>query len=92
MIPILEQFEAFAMTNKMKINSSKTKIMKFTRTMSLDFPLEISFSNEEALEEVTSIKLLGVTVSNTLKWQDNTDYICSKARRKIWLLTYMKKI
>ena len=91
LIPILEQFEAFTITNKMKINSSKTKIMKFTRTKSLDFPLEISFSNKEALEEVTSFKLLGVIVSNTLKWQDNTDYICSKARKKIWLLRNMKK-
>ena len=83
LIPILEQFEAFTIENKMKINSSKTKVMKFIRAKSLDFPLEISFSDNTVLEEVTSFKLLGVIVSNSLKWEENTDFICSKARRKI---------
>ena len=91
LIPILEQFQAFTIENKMKINSSKTKVMKFIRAKSLDFPLEISFSDNTVLEEVTSFKLLGVIVSNSLKWEENTDYICSKARRKRWLLRNMKK-
>ena len=39
---------------------------------------------------MSSLKLLGVVLSNTLKWDDNTDYICNKARRKIWLIRNMK--
>ena len=38
----LEDIEKFAYTNNMKINSSKTKVMKFSRSTSLDFPLEVS--------------------------------------------------
>ena len=30
-------------------------------------------------------------VSGNLKWNENTDYICTKAKKKIWLLRNMKK-
>ena len=74
----------------MKINSSKTKVMKFSRSTSLDFPLEVSLSDKENLEVVQTIKLLGIVINDKLKWNDNTDYLCEKARRKIWLLRNMK--
>ena len=38
------------------------------------------------------MKVLGVMISNTLKWEENTDYITEKARKKIWILRGMKKI
>ena len=49
------------------------------------------FSNNEILEEISEIKLLGVFIENSLKWTKNTDYICQKARQRIWLLRNMKK-
>ena len=65
--------------------------MKFNRDSSIDFTLEIAFSNNHILEEVSVYKLLGVMISSNLKWNENTDYICTKARKKIWLLRNMKK-
>ena len=35
---------------------------------------------------MTGTKLLGVIVSEDLKWDKNTRYICDKARQKLWLL------
>ena len=91
LVPLMKEFEEFTVRNKMKINTTKTKVMKFTRSKTLDFPLEVCFSDGVILEEVESFKLLGVVLNNSLKWQENTDYICSKARKKIWLLRNMKK-
>ena len=42
------------------------------------------------LEQVQEIKLLGVIVNQNLTWESNTNYICKKARKKIWLLKNMK--
>ena len=32
------------------------------------------------------MKLVGVMVTQDLRWQRNTDYICGKARAKLWIL------
>merc|ERR1711954_636109 len=64
--------------------------MKFSRSQSHDFPLEVLFSDNEFLEVVSSMKLLGVIVSDSLKWGQNTDFICKKSKSKIWLLRNMK--
>ena len=37
------------------------------------------------------MKLVGVIVSNDLKWQRNTDFICLRARQKLWVLRRLKK-
>ena len=45
---------------------------------------------KENLCVVSETKLLGVILSNDLKWAANTDYICKKAYKKMWMLTRMK--
>ena len=42
------------------------------------------------LEVVTEVKLVGVMVSHDLKWNKNTDFICSKGRQKLWVLRRLK--
>ena len=37
----------------------------------------------------TETKLVGVIISQNLSWQKNTEYICEKARKKIWILRRM---
>ena len=85
MLSLLSEFETFTCQNKMKVNTSKTKVMKFNRSLYNDFPLEISFSDNYILEEVSIYKLIGVFVSSNFKWHENTNYICSKAKKKVWL-------
>ena len=43
------------------------------------------------LEVVPEIKLVGVMVTQDLKWQRNTDLICAKARQKLWVLRRLKR-
>ena len=83
--------EKFSKENLMKINNKKTKVMYFSRSKTYDFPFEVAFSDNNPLELVTEEKLLGVIVTDDLKFQKNTDYICQKAMKKMWLLRRMKQ-
>ena len=35
---------------------------------------------------------MGVVLTNNLKWQNNTDYICQKATQKLWTLRRLKRL
>ena len=86
----LDQFETFTLHNKMKITMSKTKVMKFSRSSKYDFPLEVSFSNDQILEQVGSTRLLGLIIDENLKWDKNTEYISKKVNSKFFLLRNMR--
>ena len=76
----------------MKINPSKTKIISFNKSRKFDFPPELKLSNGEILEVVKEVKLVGVMVDSNLSWKKNTDYICQKAIRKLWIIRRLKKL
>jgi len=72
--------------NRFKLNSLKCKELRidFRRESNLvTVPLE---ANGNAFEIVKSVKILGVTVRNDLKWNDHVDNITAKASRRIYLL------
>ena len=35
---------------------------------------------------------MGIILTESLSWQNNTDYICQKARQKLWILRRMTKL
>ena len=39
---------------------------------------------------LTETKLLGIILTNDLKWSLNTEYLCKKAYKKMWTLRRMK--
>ena len=43
------------------------------------------------LEVVDSAKILGLTVSNNLKWNNHIDQITSKARKRLYFLSQLKR-
>ena len=67
--------------------------MKFNFCKNYDFPTEISIDTfEENLKTVKETKLLGIVVTDNLKWESNTDYLCKKAYKKLWILHRLKVI
>ena len=40
----------------------------------------------QVVEQVTSFKLLGVTVTDSLRWNDHIDAITAKASKRLWFL------
>ena len=75
----LEDTEIFANQNQMIINNKKTKTICFNTTRKWNFPPEVNFMDEQIIECVREIKLVGVIISDDLKWGKNTRYICQKA-------------
>jgi hypothetical protein len=86
----LEDTENFTEENKMKINPKKSQVILFNKSRNWDFPPEVSFSNKINLEYVSQMKLVGVVVSDDLRWGKNTQYICDKAMQRMWTLRRMK--
>ena len=86
----ITELEKFAVQNKMQINQQKTNMMMYNRARKWDFPPEVFFENGVQMNVVHQFKLVGVVITDDLKWEENTKYICQKARRKLWLLRRMR--
>ena len=89
----LRALRDFATTNLMKIKEGKTSVMKFNFSRTRDFPPELKMEGfEEQLEVISQAKLLGIILTQDLKWAANTDYICKKAYKNMWTLRRMKAL
>ena len=67
------EIEEYDDLNKMKIHFEKSKLWLFNRSINHRFPLECSFSDGSSSEVVENLKSWGVFVSNSLKWDQNTN-------------------
>ena len=74
----------------MVINSKKSNVIIFNKSRKWDFPPEMSFSDNKILEVKKQLKLVGVIISDDLRWGPNTEYICKKATQRLWVLRRMK--
>ena len=52
----------------------------------------MKFVDGTEIECVPTVKIVGVIISQDLKWFQNSDYICRKARRRLWILRRMKNM
>ena len=91
-LPILQEIKDFTDDQKMKVNENKTKLMTFNLTRNFQFPIEIGFKDSTNLEVVSSSRILGVIISNNLKWDQNTEFITRKAMSRLWTLRRMKNL
>ena len=78
--------EKFAADNNLVIDKNKTKVVAFTKSRKWDFPPELEFSDGTRIETISETKLVGVVISQALKWHKNTQYICDKAGQRLWVL------
>ena len=88
----LNDLAKFSEENKMVINKSKTKIMTFNFSRKFNFPPEIRLPGNEPFEVVRKMKVLGVTISDSLKWHENTENMCTKARQRLWIILRLKNL
>ena len=85
----LEETEKYANINGMKINYQKTKLMLFNNCKNWDFH-PIYKSQNEQLELVEEMKILGVILRSDMKWSSNTKYIVNKAYHRLWIIRRLK--
>ena len=74
----------------MKINSDKSKVILFNSAKKSDFKPSLTFDNSENVTIVESTSLLGIQIQSDLKWNLNTDNICTKAFSRIWMIRRLK--
>ena len=86
---IMEYVTSWSMQNKMKISGKKTKEM-IIGTLNKNAPTELVIDGIPT-ERVACFKLLGVYISNNLKWNDHVTAICKKTSSRLYLLKQMKR-
>ena len=87
----LNCLENFASQKLLKIKEKKTNLMKFNFSHNHDFPPEVTINGfRDQLEVIHETKLLGIMLTDDLKWAANCEYLCKKAYSKMWTLRRMK--
>ncbi len=86
----LEDIDRWTEENKMRLNEKKTQNIVFNFTKDHQFTSEISLKNEK-LVTVKQTKLLGVIITDDLKWHENTKYIVKNANKKMRMLHKFSK-
>ena len=86
----LDEISKWTKENKMAINESKSKYIIFSRSKS-EFSTRLKV-NQENLERVSVIKVLGIWLQEDMGWERNTKEICKKAYSRIPLITKLKYV
>ena len=73
----------------MQVNKKKTKVMVFNPCIAWDFMPELKLDNQE-LEMVEEMRLLGVIVRSDMKWSSNTEHMLVRAYKRLWSLRRLK--
>ena len=86
----IEKVERYAKINEMRINSDKCKFMLFNPTENFDFIPEYQLG-ENCIQTEEKMKILGITLTNNLKWRSNTDSIVRNAFLRLWMIKRLKQ-
>jgi len=81
----MNELHQWSLANNMQINKQKTKEMVITTSRTSSIPF---FPN---IERVETFKLLGIVVSNDLKWNPHAAYIIQKANTRLRFLRQLKR-
>ena len=74
----------------MQVSTKKTKVMFISSTLKDPPPLSVTLSGE-TVERVATFKLLGVHVSNDLKWAQHIQAISAKGASRLYFLKQLKR-
>jgi len=85
----LDELNSWSQTNFMNINTKKTKEM-LLGTIVKNPPPALQL-NGQTLERVKTYKLLGLHVTDSLKWNVHVSSICSKAAQRLHFLKQLKR-
>ena len=74
----------------MLLNTKKSSLMVFNFTKNYNFTTRVKMGGE-TLPILKNTKLLGVIISDDLKWSENTKYLVKKANARLELLRKLVK-
>ena len=76
----------FSIEHNMKLNPKKCKEMLINFMQNDNFTTRPIVLGNNTVECVTTYKLLGIIISNDLKWNEHIDYISKKASKRLYSL------
>ena len=76
----------FSIEHNMKLNPKKCKEMLINFMQNDNFTTRSIVLGNNTVERVTTYKLLGIIISNDLKWSKHIDYISKKASKRLYSL------
>ncbi|XP_068692225.1 uncharacterized protein [Montipora foliosa] len=79
-----------AETDKFQLNETKCKELQISFSRSAD-SFEAVTINNKPIEVVTSVKLLGLTISNNLKWNAHIENVIKKGASGLYQLRQLKR-
>ena len=82
----------FSIEHNMKLNPKKCKEMLINFMQNDNFTIRPIVLGNNTVECVTASKLLGIIISNYLKWNEHIDYISMKASKRLYSLRILKKV
>ena len=76
----------------MTISKTKTKAILFNPLRNYDFVPQLSIEEGSYVEVVEEQKILGHVMRSDMKTISNTEFICKKAYRRMWVLRRLKSL
>ena len=88
---ILFKADEWVERNNMELNGKKTNKLRMTfSNHNFDFGEQLLIANTP-IKVVTNAKLLGLTISDNLKWNDHIQDICSEASKRLYFLRILQR-
>ncbi|KAI8485726.1 hypothetical protein Bbelb_365600 [Branchiostoma belcheri] len=88
--PTLDDLNHWVGVHKMKLNPRKCKVLHVCYAKLPPIPLPLTLEGQE-LESVVSIKVVGVTIQNDLRWNTHVSNMITGANRKLYPLRRLKR-
>ena len=77
--------------NKLSLNIKKTHYMCFSAKDKVKSDISLKIDGE-IIAEVTSSKVLGVVIDDTLNWKDRVSVVCRKVARGLGVIIKTRKV
>ena len=86
----VDEFTRKSQANKFRLNEDKCKEFRidFSKSNNAFVPIVI---NNKAIEVVPSVKLLGLTITDNLKWNAHIMEVCKKVSSSLYFLRQLKR-
>ena len=88
----VDRVKCYSENRKLLLNPLKTKTMIFNTLLKYDVLPQIQTEIGEYLDVVEEHKILGYILRSDLKTISNTEFICKKAFRRMWLIRRLKSL
>ena len=86
----LDSIMPWYMTNRLSINANKSAVMLIGRPSQFHDDIDIKI-NDVRIEQVQSMKYLGIYIGNKLSWDVQCDKLCSNVAGKISVLRRIRQ-